>query len=120
MKKKFKTQQTNKSEPLLIKPVKETIHVADTTLILFSGKVKIFLISMFLLYILMSFFKLHTSSIAMWDIMFGIKEPKSLIYGKPQGVRQDEWMVSSPVGLNLGNIEKVTNKKKCYQIILNS
>ncbi|MGB4958021.1 MAG: hypothetical protein WBO36_01030 [Saprospiraceae bacterium] len=104
MKKKFKSQQTNKSTPI-VEHVSESITLEESPLIVFDNKVKIFLISMFLLYILASCFKLHTSSVAMWDIVFGIKEPKSLIWGKPQGVRQDEWMVGTPVGLNIGNIK---------------
>src|SRR5207249_966823 len=40
--------------------------------------------------------KLHTSSIAIWDQIFGIQHPESIIAGTPKAIRQDEWMVYTP------------------------
>ncbi|MGB4841199.1 MAG: hypothetical protein WBP08_19475 [Saprospiraceae bacterium] len=112
-KKKREINEVRRLEkPDIVKPIKQSKF-----LIHFDKKVKIFLVVMFMLYILMSFFKFHTSSIAMWDFMFGMKESKSLIWGKPQGVRQDEWMVSSPAGLNMGNIEKDAKTKNASKSI---
>lgn len=47
------------------------------------------------LYFVLSFAKIHTSSIAIWDQIFGVQKPKSLIIGSPKGIRQDEWMVGT-------------------------
>jgi hypothetical protein len=65
-------------------------------LILFDKRTVIFLSILFGLYFLMSALKLHTSSVAVWDQMFGEEAPPSLKAGQPRPIRQDEWMVSTP------------------------
>ena len=72
------------------------LSIKQSPLIIFDRKVKIVLFLLFLVYILLSLAKIHTSSVAYWDLMFGVNEPKSLIWGRPQPVRQDEWMLSTP------------------------
>jgi hypothetical protein len=69
---------------------------AENSLIVFDRKTKVFLLLLVVLYFVMSFFDLHTSSIAIWDQMFGTEDPPSLLAGTPEGVRQDEWMVNTP------------------------
>lgn len=63
------------------------------------------------MYFIISFLKIHTSSIAIWDQLFGIQQPESLLSGTPRGIRQDEWMVTTPAligqyqsGMHLSNI----------------
>lgn len=97
------------------KEIKKTISTSDTlskdvlpqdnvpSLILFDSKTKWFLSILFLCYMLASLSKIHTSSVAQWDILFGINEPKSVIYGRAQAIRQDEWMLFTPASLDLTN-----------------
>lgn len=43
-------------------------------------------------------FKIHGSSISYWNNYINIdKEDTSLIFGKPQGIRSDEWAVTTPL-----------------------
>ena len=88
----------------------------EPDLIIFNGKVKITLILIFLSYLILSFAKIHTSSVAFWDVMFGINEPKSLIWGRPQPVRQDEWMLSAPSSINLTKGKGKSNKGSELQL----
>jgi hypothetical protein len=57
-----------------------------------------FLIALVIFLIVVSF-KLHGSSINMWDNFVGVKidnSETSLIWGKPRAVRGDEWRVQTP------------------------
>ena len=67
-----------------------------TQLITFDSKTKIFLAFLFLVYIITSSLKIHTSNISNWDLFFGLEESESVIAGKPRFIRMDEWMISSP------------------------
>jgi hypothetical protein len=62
---------------------------------------KIILATLCLGYVLMSYGKFHTSSIAAWDYFLGKDYRKSVILGKPQLIRQDEWMINTPNSVNL-------------------
>lgn len=43
-------------------------------------------------------FKVHGSSLGYWNFYINIdKEDTSLIFGKPQGIRSDEWAVTTPL-----------------------
>lgn len=52
-------------------------------------------------YLTLSLFKLHTSSIAAWDYFLGKDYRKSVLFGEPQPIRQDEWMINTPNAINL-------------------
>ena len=62
---------------------------------------KIILSILCLEYLFMSYGKFHTSSIAAWDYFLGKDYKKSVIWGKPQLIRQDEWMINTPNSINL-------------------
>ena len=66
------------------------------SLIILDKRSKIFVLGLLLLYLILSFSKIHTSSIAFWDQLFGIKQSEGLLSGSPKGIRQDEWMVTTP------------------------
>lgn len=68
----------------------------NNSLIVFDSKVKVFLLIMIVTYFVISLLKIHTSSVALWSQYFGEKHPKSVIAGTPKGIRQDEWMLSTP------------------------
>lgn len=81
--------------------------VKNTQLLnLFERKTIVFIGLCFGLYFLLSFCKIHTSSVAIWDQFFGIQKPKSLIMGSPRGIRQDEWMLVTPLILGQNNLDK--------------
>ena len=65
-------------------------------LILFDLRTKLFLFSLLALYIILSLFKVHTSSIGNWDIVSGKPEAETVITGTPRYIRLDEWMIGTP------------------------
>ncbi len=99
------TAKKNKPQKKSSKPVKPSIKTVklissktNTTasLIVFDRKVKIFLMLLLVMYFGMSFFALHTSSIANWDKVVGPSESESVLAGTPRYIRMDEWMTSTP------------------------
>jgi len=68
----------------------------SSPLVRFDRKTKVFLSVLLTAYFALSLLKIHTSSIANWDVMFGKPVPQSVLLGKPRSIRADEWMVSSP------------------------
>ena len=81
----------------------ETPVTSQPFLILFDKKTKIFVFALLALYFILSISKIHTSNIANWDIVFGLKESESVISGEPRYIRMDEWMVSTPAALGQYN-----------------
>jgi len=65
-------------------------------LIRFDLKTKLFLFSLLALYVILSLFKVHTSSIGNWDIVSGKPEAETVIAGTPRYIRLDEWMIGTP------------------------
>jgi hypothetical protein len=58
----------------------------------------IFPLMLLLFVIVLAAFKLHGSSIEIWNqVIFGVdyKDP-NLLYGQPRGIRSDEWLVLTP------------------------
>lgn len=84
--------------PVIVKPgIKSSAPVpASISLIVFDKKVKLFLLILVALYVIMSTFKLHTSSIGNWSKLIGTPESESIIAGTPKYIRMDEWMSSTP------------------------
>lgn len=113
MGKKEIKQNILKSAPVIENKEILSQKIQRLELINFDFKVKTVLILIFLSYLLLSFSKIHTSSVAFWDVMFGINEPKSLIWGRPQPVRQDEWMLGAPGSIDLtkGKVENDDRSK---------
>lgn len=75
-------------------------------LLIFDKKSYIFIGICLILYFVLSLAKIHTSSVAIWDQFFGIQKPKSLIMGSPRGIRQDEWMIVTPMIVGHNAINK--------------
>lgn len=83
---------------------------AGQPLIRFDRKTLVFLGLLLGVYVIASSLKLHTSSIGLWDTMFGKDPSPSVLWGKPRPIRQDEWMVQTPglvaqvqSGMQVGN-----------------
>src|SRR4029077_4391917 len=102
-KKRRKDKQGSKSRPVKIKGGKSSVVTPtppkagdSSSLIVFDKKTKLFLLILLTTYFALSLLKVHTSSIANWEIMFGKPAPQSVLLGKPRFIRMDEWMVSSP------------------------
>lgn len=78
---------------------------SSNRLIIFDKKVKIFIYTNVLILLILSMFKIHGCSISIWNQLFGINEKanRSLIYGEPRGIRQDDWMVAVPFLLSQSN-----------------
>ena len=76
--------------------VKKPVLFGSPSLILFDRKVIIFISLLLGLYVFMSAVNLHTSSVTVWEKMFGNENPESLKAGQPRPIRQDEWMVVTP------------------------
>lgn len=56
-----------------------------------------------LLFIFLVVFKIHGSSIGMWDNYYsdyGDNKPKTVITGEPRAIRSDEWLVQTPLYLS--------------------
>jgi hypothetical protein len=103
----------NANETTDASDVNTKLQNSESGLILFDKKTKWVLFAIFCFYMLASISKIHTSSVDYWDIMFGINEPKSLIFGRPQPIRQDEWMLSTPASLDLTKrSSKTTNSQR--------
>ena len=84
--------------PPAAKPiVKSPDRIQDlNSLIFFDKKTKLFLVILVALYVIMSTFKLHTSSIGNWSTMIGTAESESVLNGTPKFIRMDEWMSGTP------------------------
>jgi len=91
-----------KSSKVAEKPAVKTVPAAPpkvkptASLILFDRKTKLFLLILVAAYVILSLFKIHTSSIANWDKMFGKDETEAVISGQPRWIRMDEWMTETP------------------------
>src|SRR5205809_3076496 len=92
--KKRVPKKTKQALPKSSGPV--TDQPTSTALIVFGRKTKIFLMILLIIYFGMSFFKIHTSSVANWDKLFGKKDPESVIAGEPRWIRMDEWRTNTP------------------------
>ena len=68
----------------------------DFSLIAFDRRTILFLVVLVATYIITSSLKIHTSSIARWDQVFGIQNNQSVITGTPRPIRVDEWMLNTP------------------------
>jgi hypothetical protein len=80
----------------IVKPGPSARALGSSPLVRFDRKTKLFLLILLTTYFSLSLLKVHTSSIANWEIMFGKPAPQSVLLGKPRFIRMDEWMVSSP------------------------
>jgi len=69
---------------------------AEPSLIRFDRKTLLFLAILLALFFGMSVLKLHTSSIAHWNVNFEMPKSKALIWGSPKLIRMDEWMTTTP------------------------
>jgi hypothetical protein len=106
-KKRRKDKQGSKSRPVKIKGGKSSVVTPtppkagdSSSLIVFDKKTKLFLLILLTSYFALSLLKVHTSSIANWDVMFGKPAPQSVLLGKPKFIRMDEWMVGTPAILS--------------------
>src|ERR1700757_1842580 len=106
-KKRRKDKQGSKSRPVKIKEGKSSVVTPtpskagdSSSLIVFDKKTKLFLLILLTTYSGLSLLKIHTSSIATWDVMFGKPVPQSVLLGSPKFIRMDEWMVVSPAILS--------------------
>jgi hypothetical protein len=106
-KKRRKDKQGTKSRPTKIKDAKSSVVTPtpaqagdSSSLIVFDRKTKLFLLILLTTYLALSLLKVHTSSIANWDIMFGKPASQSVLLGTPKFIRMDEWMVISPAILS--------------------
>src|SRR6476620_7790637 len=79
-----------------VKPGPSAKALESSPLIRFDRKTTVFLLLLLTAYFALSLLKVHTSSIANWDVMFGKPVPQSVLLGKPRFIRMDEWMVNSP------------------------
>jgi len=68
----------------------------EVTLILFDKKTNWFLLILLVTYFTFSLLKIHSSSIANWDRLFGIQNSESIIAGKAKAIRADEWVITTP------------------------
>ena len=80
----------------IVKPGPSAKALESSPLVRFDRKTRVFLLVLLTAYFALSLLKIHTSSIANWDVMFGKPVPESVLLGKPRSIRADEWMVSSP------------------------
>jgi hypothetical protein len=76
-------------------------------------KYKPFIFPLFLLLIVgvLTAFKLHGSSIGMYNIYFygrGYRDP-DLLYGQPRAIRSDEWLVLTPWTVSQAQIHYASN-----------
>jgi len=100
--KKHKTAPSSQSarapqgKSTIVKPGPSAKALESSPLVRFDKKTKLFLLILLTTYFALSLLKIHTSSIANWDIMFGKPLPQSVLLGTPRFIRMDEWMVSSP------------------------
>ena len=106
-KKRRKDKQGSKSRPVETKGGKSSVVTPtpakagdSSALIVFDKKTKLFLLILLTTYFALSLLKVHTSSIANWDVVFGKPVPKSVLLGTPKFIRMDEWMVGTPAILS--------------------
>ncbi len=91
----------NKNVKLVITSL-ETSSVSDFELIRWDKPTKIYLGIIVSLFLLCLVFKIHLSNIPIWYQIFGqqAKMKKEVIFGQPQTIRSDEWMMVSPLFLS--------------------
>src|SRR5437879_160268 len=96
-KKRRKGRLGTKSRPAKIKDGKSSVvtptpaQAGDSScLIVFDKKTKLFLLILLTTYFALSLLKIHTSSIANWDVVFGKPLPQSVLLGTPRFIRMDE------------------------------
>src|SRR6266849_99794 len=106
-KKQRKDKRGTKPRPVKIKDGKSSVVTPtpakagdSSSLIVFDKKTKLFLLILLTTYFALSLLKVHTSSIANWDVMFGKPVPQSVLLGTPKFIRMDEWGVSTPAILS--------------------
>jgi hypothetical protein len=106
-KKRRKDRQRTKSRSVKIKDDKSSFVTPtpakagdSSSLIVFDKKTKLFLLILLTTYFALSLLKVHTSSIANWDVVFGRPVPQSVLLGNPRSIRMDEWMISTPAILS--------------------
>ena len=80
----------------MVKPEPSAKALESSPLVRFDRNTRVFLLVLLTAYFAFSLLKIHTSSIANWDVMFGKAVPQSVLLGEPRFIRMDEWMVSSP------------------------
>jgi len=80
----------------IVQPGPSAKALESSPLVRFDTKTRVFLLVLLTAYFALSLLKVHTSSIANWDVMFGKPVPQSVLLGKPRFIRMDEWMVGSP------------------------
>ena len=86
-------------------------------MISFNKPIIAILTGLFLLYLILSYLKIHTSSIAAWDYFLGKDYKKSVLWGEPQLIRQDEWMINTPNAVNLYENHPLSTKEALMQIL---
>jgi hypothetical protein len=100
--KKHKTARSSQSarapqgKSTIVKPGPSAKALESSPLVRFDRKTRVFLLVLLTAYFAFSLLKIHTSSIANWDVMFGKPASQSVLLGTPKFIRMDEWMVSSP------------------------
>ncbi|MDX2188976.1 MAG: hypothetical protein SFY32_03860 [Bacteroidota bacterium] len=84
-------------------------------LIIFDRKVKIFISVCFIAFFICVLFKLHGSSIGIWDSITGNTslKNKSVILGTPKSIRSDEWLVQTPFLISQFN-RKFSNENESW------
>jgi len=80
----------------IVKPGPSAKALESSPLVRFDRNTRVFLLVLLTAYFAFSLLKIHTSSIANWDVVFGKPVPQTVLLGKPRFIRMDEWMVSSP------------------------
>jgi hypothetical protein len=110
------TQQNRESRSFEVNNLLSSLSIIK---FLNKNKIKSYIIAISIIYILTSFAKIQSSSVSMWNILFGQKPGKELLWGEPRGIRQDEWMVGlstivsnyknnlSPINYSIGS-ENIT------------
>lgn len=75
--------------------------LSEEHLIIVDRKVIFFVIGSFFVFWVLVFFRIHGSSIGMWNTIVpeSGKERSGLLYGSPRGIRSDEWAAGTPLFL---------------------
>jgi hypothetical protein len=84
----------------IVKPGPSATALESSPLVRFDRKTRVFLLVLLTAYFAFSLLKVHTSSIANWDVVFGKPVPQSVLLGTPKFIRMDEWMVGTPAILS--------------------
>lgn len=77
--------------------------LSEEHLIIFDQKVLVLFLLSFILFFFLVFLKIHGSSIPIWNQIItqnNISQKADRIFGWPEGVRSDEWDVSTPFALS--------------------